>query len=59
VTGVQTCALPIYSKNVTIKRIVGGKPDTIKVNTKRLEDANGGSFQVLPGDIITVGESWY
>jgi hypothetical protein len=47
------------SKNVTIKRIVGGKPDTIKVNTKRLEDADGGSFQVLPGDIITVGESWY
>jgi polysaccharide export outer membrane protein len=47
------------SKNVTIKRIVGGKPDTIKINTKRLEDANGGSFEVLPGDIITVGESWY
>jgi protein involved in polysaccharide export with SLBB domain len=47
------------SKNVTIKRIVGGKPDTIKVNTKKLEDATGGSFQVLPGDIITVGESWY
>lgn len=47
------------SKNVTIKRIVGGKPDTIKVNTKKLEDPRGGSFQVLPGDIITVGESWY
>jgi polysaccharide export outer membrane protein len=47
------------SKNVTVKRVVGGKPDTIKVNTKRLEDPRGGSFQVLPGDIITVGESWY
>ena len=47
------------SKNVTVKRIAGGKTETIKVNTKRLEDPNGGSFQVLPGDIITVGESWY
>jgi len=47
------------SKNVTVKRIVGGKPDTIKINTKKLEDPKGGSFQVLPGDIITVGESWY
>ncbi len=47
------------SKNVTVKRIAGGKTETIKVNTKRLEDPKGGSFQVLPGDIITVGESWY
>ena len=47
------------SKNVTVKRIAGGKTETIKVNTKRLEDPRGGSFQVLPGDIITVGESWY
>jgi len=47
------------SKNVTVKRAVGGKTETIKVNTKRLEDPRGGSFQVLPGDIITVGESWY
>lgn len=47
------------SKNVTIKRVLGGKTETIKVNTKRLEDPRGGSFQVLPGDIITVGESWY
>lgn len=47
------------SKNVTVKRVAGGKTETIKVNTKRLEDPRGGSFQVLPGDIITVGESWY
>ena len=47
------------SKNVTVKRAVDGKTETIKVNTKRLEDPRGGSFQVLPGDIITVGESWY
>jgi protein involved in polysaccharide export with SLBB domain len=47
------------SKNVTVKRVADGKTETIKVNTKRLEDPRGGSFQVLPGDIITVGESWY
>jgi polysaccharide biosynthesis/export protein len=47
------------SKNITIKRVTEGRTETIKVNTRRLEDPRGGSFQVLPGDIITVGESWY
>jgi protein involved in polysaccharide export with SLBB domain len=47
------------SKNVTVKRSVDGKVETLKVNTKRLDDPRGGSFDVLPGDIITVGESWY
>jgi len=42
-----------------VKRSVEGKTQTIKVNTKKLEDPQGGSFDVLPGDIITVGESWY
>jgi protein involved in polysaccharide export with SLBB domain len=47
------------SKNITVKRSSGGKTESIKVNTRRLEDPRGGAFQVLPGDIITVGESWY
>lgn len=47
------------TKNVVVKRRTGEKVETIKVNTKRLESADGGSFQVLPGDILTVGESWY
>lgn len=47
------------TKNITVKRSVDGKTQTIKVNTKKLEDPQGGSFDVLPGDIITVGESWY
>ena len=47
------------TKNITVKRSVEGKTQTIKVNTKKLEDPQGGSFDVLPGDIITVGESWY
>ena len=47
------------TKNITVKRSVEGKTQTIKVNTKKLEDPQGWSFDVLPGDIITVGESWY
>lgn len=47
------------TKNVTVKRRTGDKTELIKVNTKRLESPEGGSFQVLPGDILTVGESWY
>ena len=47
------------TKNVVVKRRTGEKVETIKVNTKRLESPEGGSFQVLPGDILTVGESWY
>lgn len=47
------------TKNVVVKRRNGEKVETIKVNTKRLESPDGGSFQVLPGDILTVGESWY
>ena len=47
------------TKNIVVKRRTGEKVETIKVNTKRLESPEGGSFQVLPGDILTVGESWY
>ena len=47
------------TKNIVVKSRTGEKVETIKVNTKRLESPEGGSFQVLPGDILTVGESWY
>jgi polysaccharide export outer membrane protein len=47
------------TKNIQIKRKIGGKTEVIKVNSKRLDDEKGGGFKVLPGDIITVGESWY
>jgi polysaccharide export outer membrane protein len=46
-------------KRITVKRTDGKKTETIKLNTARLDDPQGGSFIVLPGDIITVGESWY
>ena len=47
------------TRNLPVKRTVDGKTQTIKINTKKLDDPRGGSFDVLPGDIITVGESWY
>lgn len=46
-------------KKVTVKRTEGKNTESIKVNTTKLDDSRGGSFIVLPGDIITVGESWY
>jgi polysaccharide export outer membrane protein len=47
------------TNNIQIKRKIGGKTEVIKVNSKRLDDEKGGGFKILPGDIITVGESWY
>ena len=35
----------------------GGSDQFLKVNAKRLAKGEGGSFQVLPGDTVTVGES--
>jgi len=46
-------------KNIEVKRKVGGKNEIFKVNSRRQDDEKGGGFKVLPGDIISVGESWY
>lgn len=35
----------------------GGNDQILKVNAKRVAKAEGGSFTVLPGDTVTVGES--
>lgn len=35
----------------------GGSDQILKVNAKRLAKGEGGSFQVVPGDTVTVGES--
>jgi polysaccharide export outer membrane protein len=45
---------------VTVKRTVNGKVETIKVKARDMaEDANVAPFEVLPGDIVNVKESWY
>jgi len=46
--------------SVTVKRTVNGKITTIKVKAGDMaEDANVVPFEVLPGDIIKVNESWF
>ena len=46
-------------ERVSVRRVTGGRDEVLRVNAKRLErgDARAGSFQVLPGDTITVAES--
>jgi polysaccharide export outer membrane protein len=46
--------------SVTVKRLVGGKLVTLKVRAGDMaQDANVVPFEVLPGDIIKVNESWF
>jgi polysaccharide export outer membrane protein len=46
--------------SVTVKRMVKGKLETIKVRAGDMaEKENLVPFEVLPGDIIKVNESWY
>lgn len=35
------------------------KEEAIKLNAKKMAAEGKGSFELLPGDIITVGESWF
>ena len=45
---------------VIVKRTVNGKPTAFKVKAGEMaEDANVVPFEVLPGDIVNVKESWY
>jgi polysaccharide export outer membrane protein len=46
--------------SVTVKRMVGGKQTTIKVKAGDMaQDPDVMPFEVVPGDIIKVNESWY
>ena len=44
---------------VTLKRTVDGHESVIKLNAKRMADENVSTFEILPGDVITVGESMF
>jgi polysaccharide export outer membrane protein len=42
---------------ITVKRVLGGKDELIKVDADKLASGKGtGGFDVLPGDVITVKE---
>ncbi len=46
--------------SVTVKRMVNGKPTTIKVRAGDMaQQPDMVPFEVLPGDIIKVNESWF
>ena len=46
--------------SVTIKRQVGGRETLLKVNAKALaRESNAQPFLILPGDTITVGETFF
>ena len=46
--------------SVTVKRVVDGKPTTIKVRAGDMaQKPDMIPFEVLPGDIIKVNESWF
>ena len=43
---------------VVVKRNDRGTEQTLKVNTKKFTTRDGKRFELLPGDVITVGETW-
>ena len=46
--------------SVSVKRVVNGKLTTLKVHARDMAEEEGVvPFEVLPGDIIKVNESWY
>jgi polysaccharide export outer membrane protein len=46
-------------KKVTVKRVVNGKEASITVDAKAMAGKSGSKImEILPGDTVTVGESW-
>ena len=47
------------SKVIVKRSVKGSGDDTIKLNAKKMASEGKGSFEVAPGDVITVAESWF
>ena len=47
------------SKVVVRRSAKGGGDEVIKLNAKKMASEGKGSFEVAPGDVITVAESWF
>ncbi len=44
---------------ITVKRLVNNRTSVMRVNGKKMAGSSTASFEVLPGDIINVGESLF
>lgn len=44
---------------ISIRREENGEPHAIRANAKRIADGKDPALTILPGDVITIGESWY
>jgi hypothetical protein len=50
----------ISSQKVTVKRIVQGRESIFNLDAKKMQkDDSSPRFEVLPGDTILVGESFF
>ena len=47
------------SKVIVKRSAKGTGEETIKLNAKKMASEGKGSFEVAPGDVITVAESWF
>ena len=45
--------------HVVVKRREASAMRVLKVNAKKLSDVGIDRFEVQPGDVINIGESWY
>ena len=43
---------------VIVKRNDHGTEKTLKVNTKKFTTSDGKQFELMPGDVVNVGETW-
>ncbi|HEY8900398.1 MAG TPA: polysaccharide biosynthesis/export family protein [Chthoniobacterales bacterium] len=46
-------------RNVMVKRGSGGTAQTFKINAKKMVDSSAAPMEIVAGDVISVGESWY
>jgi len=47
------------ASKITVKRTANGRETILKVDGKRLASSESQPFDVLPGDVITIGESMF
>jgi protein involved in polysaccharide export with SLBB domain len=47
------------ARKITVQRVVGGESKVIRLNAEAMAlDTKGKPFEILPDDVIIVGEKW-